>query len=191
MSVFETPRLHMRPLGETDEALYCHLHTDPEVMRHIGAPMSAEAAQRSFRAACRLATREGAAAQRWVVAEHGSAAAIGLLALIGDEAAADQAEVGLMLRPDRQRRGVAVAAIGAIADWAFDPACSDGPDLRLLWTRHAPDNVAAMRLMRRMAFLRQDPRSPDPDEIRWQMPRDRWHAHRGIAADVAETPADR
>ncbi len=191
MLTFETQRLHMRPLGEGDEALYCHLYTDAAVMRHVGAPLSVEAAQRSFRVACRLATRKGVAAQRWVVTEHGSAAAIGLLALIGDEAAADQAEIGLMLRADRQRRGLAVAAIGAMADWVFNPAAADGPDLRLLWTRHAPDNVAAMRLMLRMEFLRQDPHSPDPAEVRWQMTRDRWQARNGIAADLAETPADR
>lgn len=190
MLIFETPRLHLRPLGPGDEALYCHLYTDAEVMRHVGAPMTADAARRSFRVARQLATRGGTAAQRWVVFEHGSPAPIGLLALIADAASADHArdgnagtaEVGLMLRADRQRRGVAVAAIGAVANRVFGPGAGAGPGLRLLWARHAARNVAATRLMLRLGFTRLPPRLPGEAEVRWQMPRDRWNANRLAAS---------
>lgn len=178
MLIFETQRLHLRPLGKSDEALYCDLYTDTELMRHIGAPLTVEAALRSFRVACRLATRDGVSAQRWVLLEQGSPAAIGMLSLIADQADSDEAEVGLMLRAHRQRRGVAVAAIGAVADRVFTPADADDPDLRLIWSRHAPGNVAAARLMLRMGFLRQPTSGPGQAEVRWQMTRDRWKAGR-------------
>ena len=123
---FDTQRLHLRPLGEGDEALYCHLYTDPELMRHIGTPLSAEAARRSFGVACRQARRDGAPAQRWVVAERGLPDGIGLLGLVPDEGVADTAEVGLMLLADRRQRGLAAEAIGAVADRVFDPGAADG-----------------------------------------------------------------
>jgi len=176
MLIFETPRLRLRPLESGDEALYRQLYTDPEVMRHIGVPMTVEAAGRSFRIACRVATRDGASAERWVVSERGSPAAIGLLGMIPDETSADEAEIGLMLLPERQRRGVAVAVIGAVADRLFRPLGEDAFDFQALQTRHAPANVAMMRLMLRLGFLRQPACSPDQTEVSWLMTRDRWNA---------------
>ena len=38
MSVLETPRLRLRPLGPGDEALYLALYGDPATMRHVLAP---------------------------------------------------------------------------------------------------------------------------------------------------------
>ncbi|HEY5613788.1 MAG TPA: GNAT family N-acetyltransferase [Lysobacter sp.] len=178
MLIFETPHLRLRPLKSGDEALYRQLYTDPEVMRHIGAPMTVEAARRSFRIACRVATRDGASAERWVVLELGSPAAIGLLGLIPGESGADEAEIGLMLLAERQRRSVAVAVIGAVADRLFHPLGEDAFDFQALQTRHAPANVAAMRLMSRLGFLRQPSCGLDQTEVRWRMPRDRWNAGR-------------
>ena len=108
----------------------------------------------------------------------GLPAAIGLLGLITDEDSADEAEIGLIMRADQQRRGIAVAAIGAVADRLFNPANADGHGLRQLRTSHAPDNVAAMRLMVRMGFLRQPLLSRGQNEVRWVMSRDRWNAGR-------------
>lgn len=178
MLIFETPHLRLRPLDVDDQALYCELYTDPGLMRHIGAPMTVEEARRSFQAACRLATRAGAAAQRWALSVTGLPEAIGLLGLIRDQDSAEEAEIGLMLRADQQRRGVAVAAIGAVADRLFNPGKADRHGLRLLRTRHSPDNVAALRLMLRMGFLRQPLLGPGQTEVHWSMSRDRWMAGR-------------
>jgi len=196
---FDTPRLHVRPLGAADEAIYARLYTDPAVMRDIAVPLSAEAARRSFRVACQQAARDGSPARRWIVSEHAGmecarphhaclghacpecacleharATPIGLLGLVPDRGAADRAELGLMLLADRQRRGLAVEALAAMTDRVFSPAGIGGPALGVLWTRHAPGNLAAVGLMRRLRFLRQPSGNADPPEWRWQMTRDRW-----------------
>ena len=178
MPTFDTPRLQLRPLVEADEALYCRIYTDPEVMRHIAAPLSAEAARAAFATATRLMRQDAPTLQVWVLRDRVTGADIGIVALIGHGDVPDAREVGAMLVVEGQQRGVAVAALGAVADHVFNPVDAAGPDLRLLWTRHAPGNEAAMRLMLRMGFLRQAPCSADQTAVRWQMSRERWNAGR-------------
>ena len=178
MQTLDTPRLQLRPLGQADEALYCRLYSDPGVMRHIAAPLSDEAARTAFATVLRLMRQDAPALHVWVVRDGASGAELGIVALFRDAGSVDAREVGAMLLVEGQRRGVAAAAIGAVADHVFDPADGAGPALRLLWTRHASGNAAAARLMSRMAFQRQVPRSAEQAEVRWQMSRERWDAGR-------------
>ena len=123
MTGFDTARLHLRPIGEGDEALYCGLYTDPDLMRHIAAPMTLEAAKRSFGAACR---QQSWMKQRWILLERSSAVpiSIGQLGLFVDADATQgaSAEIGVMLLDDWQKRGYAAEAIMAMA--GGQPACS-------------------------------------------------------------------
>jgi ribosomal-protein-alanine N-acetyltransferase len=141
MQPFDTPRLHLRPLGEADEALYCQLYTDPELMRHIAAPMSIEAAQRSFHSALK---QQGGARMIWVIVERDGGAERGILGIVPKD---DAAEVGVMLVADGQARGFAAEVIAAIADILFQSTA-----IRRLWTRHASANGPASVLMRKLGF---------------------------------------
>ena len=161
MDAFETMRLQLRPLGEDDEALYCRLYTDPELMRHIAAPMSVEAARRNYRAACLVQSPQK---QRWIITERSTGEGIGLLGLFAEGAAA---EVGVMLLFGSQGRGYAAEAIAAIADRVF---AADGMDR--LWTRHAPGNGLATGLMRKLGFLCEGMHGTE--QLRWEMQRERW-----------------
>lgn len=173
MDRFDTPRLHLRPLGEGDEALYCHLYTDPDLMRHIGTPMSADAAQRSFHRACGLATQSAPSMQLWVITEHGSPVGLGLLARVRHGDAVDVAEMGIMLAAEGQGRGLAAEALGALTDQIFAL-----PEIRMVWTRQSPDNAAVVRLMHRLGFERGEAPGNSAVEWRWQLDRDRWQARR-------------
>ena len=182
MPTFDTPRLHLRPLGHADEALYCRLYTDPEVMRHIATPLSAEAARAAFARVSRLTRQDAPTLQVWVLHDRASVADLGIVALIGHADLPGAREIGAMLLVEGRLRGVAAAAIGAVADHVFDPGDGDGDgvgaDVHRLWTRHAPGNEAAMRLMLRMGFRRQVPCGVDRAELRWRMSRERWNAGR-------------
>lgn len=173
-----TPRLELRGLEQRDQALYCRLYTDPEVMRHIAAPLTAEAALRAFRAACRLAAREHPGSRVWAVVER-STEPVGIVAVMRDDAEPDEGELGIMLLPSGQGRGLATEALAAAAAAAF----SD-PRLQQLRTRHAADNHASVRLMSKLGYARA-PGGVAPDELRWQLSRKRWEAQ-AIIAPMAE-----
>lgn len=174
---FDTQRLHLRPLGESDEALYCHLYTDPEMMRHIGAPLSAEAALRSFEKACALATQPAPALQLWVITEHGSPERLGLLARVRHDDVTDMMELGTMLVAEGQGRGFAAEALAALMDRLFTL-----PEIRMLWTAQAADNAAAARLMHRLGFERALAPELAAADWRWQLDRAKWLAQQQSVA---------
>jgi len=169
MLIFATHRLDLRPLGEGDEALYCRLYIDPEVMRHIGAPLSLGAAQRAFRAVTRATQRSAPSLCSWVLSERASSADIGILALIGQGDIAGTAEIGTMLVPAAQGRGLAVEAQTVLLDHLFND-----PGLRMVWSRNAPGNGAAIGVRLKLGFMRVDTVDDDIHEVRWEMTRDRW-----------------
>ena len=163
MDTIDTARLHLRPLDGRDEALYCSLYTDPDVMRHVATPMSAAAAQRSFAAACRL---QRPRVQRWIVRERAAAADIGLLGLVPlDDAAA---ELGVMLLGPWHGRGYATEAMAGLRDHAF--AALRLQQLVVLQATAA--NAAVSRMMPRLDFVRISAH-PGPD-IRWELQRGDW-----------------
>ena len=170
MSGFDTARLHLRPIGQGDKALYCHLYTDPDLMRHIAAPMTLEAARRSFDAVCLQGSSEK---QRWILLERSGTVptGIGLLGLFVDAEAMDgrSAEIGVMLLDGWQMRGYAAEAIMAIAGRVFASGALDR-----LWTRHAPDNALALGLMRKLRFQHGHMDEAESPHTRWSLSRSQW-----------------
>jgi [ribosomal protein S5]-alanine N-acetyltransferase len=168
MRALETVRLHLRPLGAEDETLYCQLYTDPLVMRHIAMPLSADAARRSFRAACRQAERQPLQRRTWVMTEADTAIDIGLLALV-DDPEAMSSEIGALLLDDWQNRGYAAEAIEALVAYAFRDL-----ELAAVHTRHAGENGPAAGLMRKLGFVAVAPDPRDGLECRWRLTPAEW-----------------
>jgi len=166
-----TPRLVLRPLDARDEALYVALYTDATVMRHVGAPLSTEAARRSFAAACRL---QRPRVQRWIAIGSASSEPLGLVALV--DRACDCAEPGVMLLPHAAGRGLATEAMAA--------ACAHGFETRGLARMEAlqadDGNAAVVRMMTRLGFVR-GAVQPPPPAILWTLDSAGWAAAR--AAD--------
>jgi RimJ/RimL family protein N-acetyltransferase len=163
---FDTPRLHLRPIGEADEALYCQLYTDPKLMRHIAAPMLPEAAIRSFQVACR---QQSTTRQRWIVCERGSANGIGLVGLFVDKSEAQVAEVGVMLLASGQGTGFGTEAMAGVIDRAFSMM-----RLRMVWIRQNADNTAVPGMMRKLGFEPTPSARVGTDERYWQQDRNQW-----------------
>jgi len=178
MPVFETPRLDLRPLGPADKALYCRLHTDPEVMRHIAAPLSAEAAQAAFQRVIALNRPSLPSMQVWVLNEREPSTDIGILALIRHAKAPDALEIGAMLLVEGQGRGLAAEAQTALLDWVFAT-----PGIRVVASSHAPGHRAVIGVKQKLGFVRAATGGTDGEdahglEVRWQMTRERWDAVR-------------
>lgn len=170
----------MRPLAPGDQALYCGLYTDTELMRHIGAPLTAVAARRAFDASCRHNAAAGTH-ESWVMVERAGARDIGLIVLIQE---GDAAEIGAMLLGDAHNRGYAAEAITALVDLAFEETALDR-----LWTRHSRDNDAAHGLMRKLGFSVED--STDAWALRWWLTRSDWAGRHDRGHDFAKAGTDR
>jgi len=181
MHTIQTPRLHLRPIRAGDEALYCHLYTDPQVMRHIAAPLSAEAALRAFRTVTRLTQQPPTPPLvLWVLTERDSPIDIGILALIRHAASADSAEMGAMLSAAGQGRGIAAEALAALLDRLLGSA-----GLNTVWCRSAAGNDAASWMMLKLGFVRADAGPAGEAANRWEMTAEQWRARRGIVDDLA------
>ena len=167
---FATRRAWLRPLESGDEALYCRLYTDPEVMARIGAPLSPAVARRHFRAARRLNAVRPPREVRWAVRDAASGEGLGLLALVGGPPGSPDAELGFMLLPAAQGRGLARELVEAAARHAFG---GDEAGPASLWARHAPSHGAVAAILAASGFR------PGPalgGSATWVLDRGHWRA---------------
>lgn len=172
MHPFQTPRLDVRPMATGDEALYCRLYSDPEVMRHIGAPLTAEAAARAFAAALRLAVQPDPRLRVWVLSERASEEGVGILALVG-RASEEALELGAMFLPQGQGRGFCAEANSALLDRLFATT-----RVSLVWCGNSERNEAAISARTKLGFLESAPTAAGETGVRWQISRDLWLAQR-------------
>lgn len=180
MQTFDTPRLHLRPLGEADEVLYCQLYTDPELMRHIAAPMSIEAAQRSFRTACK---QQVPRPQRWIISERATHHDIGLLGLVRG---APGPEIGVMLLAHGHGRGYGRESTAGMVDRVFSARIE-----QVICARQSVvDNPTVIRMMLRLGFTPLPPTDAKPLGGEWELTCDQWLARRA-SAEVATIDATR
>lgn len=178
----QTRRLRLRPLQAGDRDLYLRTYCDAGVMRHVGQPLTAEAAGKGFELVLRQQSATPARAWYWVLLPRDSddLVGIGLMALVFD-AGRQAAELGLLLAPHAQGQGTqgqghASAAIAALLDWL-----AEGKGPGRLWTRHLPANPAARGLMQRLHFL---PDGEHAGYLHWSMDRTRWADVGGLVREA-------
>jgi RimJ/RimL family protein N-acetyltransferase len=175
MATMETDRLRLRPMEARDEAMFCHLYTDPDVMRRIVAPLSAEAAAQSFRSARRHNAKGQPGHRFWAIDDKDSDTAIGMAALLRS---GDSAELGVMLRNGWWNRGISSEAFVPLIDHAFL-----GMGLALVYAQRPDDDHARIidRLLGRFGFARTPDRVEDKTLCRWELSRACWLARRAPA----------
>ncbi|KQY54753.1 hypothetical protein ASD14_00745 [Lysobacter sp. Root494] len=188
MVVLETPRLRLRLMEARDEAMFCHLYTDPDVMRRILPPLSAEAAAQSFARACKHNAKEAPGHRFWAIDYmlddsrmlddgklDGSAAAIGMAALLRS---GDSAELGVMLRNGWWNRGISSEAFVPLLAHGFT-----GMNLSLIYAQRPDDDHALLidRLLDRFGFVRTPDKVSDRSLCRWELPRAVWHQQQNHA----------
>ena len=165
---FDTPRMHLRPPGPRDEALYCALDTDPAVMAKIGPPLRHDAARTDFIAVLRCNGDPAGARRDWVVLDRGTREPLGLVALFRSATDRSDAEFGVMLLPGAQGEGRARELCGAVVARGFGPG---GWGLRRLWLRHAPGHDAMVSMMAAAGFR---PGAPVDGQATGEITRERW-----------------
>ncbi len=116
---FLTARLHVRPLVDSDETLFHGLYTDPETMRFIAPPLSAEAASTAFRNILRRAQQPAVRELFLAMTDRLSLQSLGICGMSRFEPGTARVEVGILLRPAAQSRGLAAEALAALLRKVF------------------------------------------------------------------------
>jgi RimJ/RimL family protein N-acetyltransferase len=193
MAVLDTPRLRLRPMEARDEAMFCHLYTDPDVMRRIVAPLSAEAALASFQRACGHNAKDTPGHRFWAIDytladSRASDTAIGMAALLRT---GDSAELGVMLRNGWWNRGVSSEAFAPLLEHAFNEHACNGMGLALVYAQRPDDDHALLidKLLARFGFVRTPDKVTDKTLCRWELPRAEWQA-RQLAGRPVSTPCN-
>lgn len=164
MIPFETKRLSMRPLGPQDSDLYCHLFTDRETMRFIGAPMTPERAARSFSSVLAGMNRDPMERLFLTVMEKASRQEIGVCSLQDFDAQSRSVQAGVMLVARAHAQGYCKEGFTALIQQVFAQLPIDE-----VWVELAADHIVVERAAVSVGFDR-----PREAGGVWSVHRDSW-----------------
>ncbi len=158
---WRTERLRLAALGNGDDVLYRATYTDASLMRYVGQPLSVDRADASFRTALAENVRRPWRRLTWALRGPTSADALGLIGVIRDPGDATRAEIGAIIQPRWQGRGLATEALRALA-----ARCLSTPSINTaVLIRHHVDNAGGMAIARALGFVR----APDQDIDEWRL----------------------
>ena len=137
-------RVGLRPIEERDLELYVALHCDPAMMEHLGGPLPEEGLEQKL---ARDAAATAAGESCVFVVEVDGVAAGTISVWTNSVEGRDVLEVGWMVLPAFQGRGVASAAVRALVDRARAEGRSD-----VLHAFPPVDNAASNSMCRKLGF---------------------------------------
>lgn len=112
-----TERLVLRPMVESDRALFLALHTNPKIMRHNAPTYSEEYANRAFSHTLKLMAKEQPDILVWVVWLKQQP--LGLVTLYSLQLSQQTSDVGVILLEQAWGQGIATEALQALVHSAF------------------------------------------------------------------------
>ena len=151
--VIETERLILRGFEPADFSAYHATMTNPDVMRHLGEPLSREEAYRRMAMFCGLWMLQGVG--MWAVELKTGGPIVGQVGLFDlrrdmQPSLEGELEMGWIFDPVAHGQGLASEAGRAVLDWVdreFAPAT--------IPAIIAPANAPSMRLAERLGFVRE------------------------------------
>lgn len=165
-SAAASPRVHLRLLDASDEALYVSIYTDAALMKLVGAPMDEAQAAQAFARTCRFNREPALRFRSWVITMQPEGEVAGLLGLRRE---GDVVEIGAMILPAWQGRGVSGHAFPLGIDAAFGE-----PAVARMMIRYRRENVLAEGLMYKLGFTRVSDCHPDDGMVRLYLDRQQW-----------------
>lgn len=179
----ETARLSIRLLSASDEALYCDLYTDAEVMRFVGPPLSRERAARCFRKALALTTQKIFVRRVQVLTERATRQAIGISGIHLTDAPRGQAEIGTLLKTASHAQRFAPEYCVPLLTASFAR-----PQVRELWAHVPKGHAATEHLLIKLGFSRGVDvlaSAGRPAGCGWSISREAWSKRHPATANVA------
>lgn len=116
---FTTARLQCDLLADTEQDEFCGLLTSAKVMRQIAPVLTLPQAQAKFRAAIKYNQAETLRQRIWHIRDRNTNAFYGIQSLQWRDGEAHQAEIGIMLAPQANQKGVAIEAMDGLLGFAF------------------------------------------------------------------------
>lgn|GEM_PF-4561305 len=149
-TIVAAARLRLRPLAAADQALFRDLYSDAAVMHFIGRPLTASAANASFRATLQ-ATRKAGGPSFFVIVEKAGGRPVGLCSIRSVEPQGRSAEMGIMLARDVRGQRYGHEALSALlaAAWRTLP-------IDTVWVQYRRANSGAARLFDALGFSKID-----------------------------------
>lgn len=171
---FQTQRVHARLIDQCDRDLYRDLYTSSEVMAHIAPVMSVTGADATFEQALRHSHDPEARARYWRIDDAGSGVAAGIAALVLRARSNLHGELGIMLLPHAQRRGLGLCAVAGVVEGVI--AQRWWPTLECMIFRHAAANPRAGGIAARLGFQREP--GDGSGSVEWRLDRSIWYSAR-------------
>lgn len=137
--------MDLRTLTATDVALLEQLYTDPKQMRFIHGAAAIDI-HRLVAQMCQAMQQQPPRFAYWVIVDRDTQVAQGLLSATEICWTAARAELGIMLLPQYQAKGLAVQAFLSLMQWLH------ARGIRHFYSQMHPDNHAAKRLVRQCAM---------------------------------------
>ena len=159
--ILSSPRLHLRPLQESDVDLVLELFTDPEVMEYAGGPIKSEKILTEMASSIRRGA-DGSIGV-WCICKAQAKVPIGTIALLPlpvevedtdwklvrmGEIPDGDIEVGYFLRKCEWRQGYASEAVSCLLEFAFSVT-----DYEEIVAVIDPRNMASRRVLERTGFV--------------------------------------
>jgi RimJ/RimL family protein N-acetyltransferase len=171
---FASARVVCRPIDADDRALYRALYTAPAVMDQIG-PVRTLAEADALLAHALAHTQDPAERARyWRIAEPSSELAVGIVALVRSDRTPEEGELGVMLLPAAQGRGLGRSAVAGVIDGVA--AGRWRRPFEALVYRHARANDAAGRIPAALGFACADDSASAL--VSWRLSRSDWTQQR-------------
>jgi len=133
----------LKPLSEDDFTLYRQLYILPSIQKWIGVELSDQQVERAFAQLSNKVRPFWFDNMHWVIYDKTSKEAIGITALVGQSAV----EVGTLLLPHAQNKGVAYEAMSNTINYAFTHANKEKV-FAYFWYKH----TASFRLVKKLGF---------------------------------------
>ncbi len=172
--VLQHGSLQLRPMQQTDRALFVGLYSNPAVTGLTGVCCDAATASVWFTYA--LAPRADTRVFYWVIQCVGTQAPIGLIAW--QQRMSGSAELGLLLDPAYWRQGYGRRALSLLCDQGFAHGLLDE-----CWLCHAPAHQAMAGLAQACGFVRRQEGDLPAELQHWCLRQPEWAA---LAAPVPE-----
>jgi ribosomal-protein-alanine N-acetyltransferase len=117
---FTTKRLLIRPLAVEDKSLYVSLYTDTKIMRNIGEPLAAAAAEIAFTNTLRSMNKAHPKILTWAIVEINSNRAIGIQSLNKtNKKNLQEADIGIILSVLANGKQIPEESIGSLIEYGF------------------------------------------------------------------------
>lgn len=145
----DSEQLRLAPLCQHDVALYCQLMCNQQALCYIHPPLTHDAALQSFNRSLACNLRAAPIRYIYTVQLRQGGDAIGIAALNSLDVTAKHADIGRILLPQWQAKG-----LGTELSSALMAALTEAFDIRCFIKKIREDNVPAMLSANKLGFVK-------------------------------------